>query len=216
MKKSQLEIILSKLKVFSKPQLELEQYPLPGKQASDILWTAFQQGDIENKTIADLGCGTGILGIGALLLGAKKVYFLDKSQAAIKIAKENLYFIEKELNIALNRKALFLIGDINNFNTKVQVTIQNPPFGTKTEYIDRVFLEKAMNVSDKIYSLHKTPTLNFLRKFIGKNHFNLTNRIDFNFPLKQTMHFHRQKIKIIGVSLIRIERLKKPKKELKI
>jgi putative methylase len=216
MKKSQLEIILSKLKVFSKPQLELEQYPLPGKQASDILWTAFQQGDIENKTIADLGCGTGILGIGALLLGAKKVYFLDKSQAAIKIAKENLKFAEEQLNLSLNKKALFLIGDIQNFNTKVQVTIQNPPFGTKTEHIDRVFLEKAMSVSDKIYSLHKTPTLNFLREFIGKNHFNLTNRIDFNFPLKQTMHFHRQKIKIIGVSLIRIERLKKPKKELKI
>jgi putative methylase len=216
MKKSQLEIILSKLKVFSKPQLELEQYPLPGKQASDILWTAFQQGDIENKTIADLGCGTWILGIGALLLGAKKVYFLDKSQAAIKIAKENLKFAEEQLNLSLNKKALFLIGDIQNFNTKVQVTIQNPPFGTKTEHIDRVFLEKAMSVSDKIYSLHKTPTLNFLREFIGKNHFNLTNRIDFNFPLKQTMHFHRQKIKIIGVSLIRIERLKKPKKELKI
>lgn len=216
MKKSQLEIILSKLKVFSKPQPELEQYPLPGKQASDILWTAFQQGDIENKTIADLGCGTGILGIGALLLGAKKVYFLDKSQAAIKIAKENLKFAEEQASLSLNKKALFLIGDIQNFNTKVQVTIQNPPFGTKTEHMDRIFLEKAMSVSDKIYSLHKTPTLNFLRKFIEKNHFNLTNQIDFNFPLKQTMPFHRQKIKIIGVSLIRIERLKKPKKELKI
>jgi putative methylase len=206
MKKSQLEIILSKLKVFSKPSMELEQYVLPGEQASDVLWIAFQQGDIENKTIADLGCGTGILGIGALILGAKKVYFLDKSESAIRTAKENLHFVEKELNIALNRKALFLIGDINNFNTKVQIVLENPPFGTKTEHIDRIFLEKAMEIGNKVYSLHKTPTLEYLKKIIKKNKFELTNQIRFDFPLKQTMEFHKQKIRMIDVSLLRIER----------
>jgi len=205
-KKSQLEIILSKLKVFSKPELKLEQYPLDGKNASDILWAAYSLGDIENKIIADLGCGTGILGIGALLLGASKVYFLDKSEAAIKIAKENLQEAEKELNVSLNRKALFLIGDISNFDTKVQIVLQNPPFGTKEEHIDRLFLEKAMEVSGKIYTLHKTSTLDFIRKFAKSRGFMLTNQIDFGFPLKQTMKFHRQKIKMIDASMLRLER----------
>jgi len=213
MKKSQLEIILSKLKVFQKPQLELEQYPLDGKNASDILWTAFSLKDIEHKTIADLGCGTGILGIGALLLGAKKVYFIDKSEAAIKIARENLHLAEKEMNLDLIRQALFLVGDVANFSTKVDVVMQNPPFGTKTEHLDKVFLEKAMEIAGKIYTLHKTSTISFIKKLADKNEFQLTNQVDFKFPLKQTMHFHRQKIKMIDVSMLRIERLKKPKKE---
>jgi putative methylase len=206
--KKQLEIFLSKLKVFSRPELRLEQYPLPGKQASDILWMAFQNKEIEHKTIADLGCGTGILGIGALLLGAKKVYFLDKSEAAIKIAKENLQEAEKELNVSLNRKSMFLIGDISNFDTKVRIVLQNPPFGTKEEHIDRIFLEKAMQVGDKIYSLHKTPTIDYLKKIIKKAGFNLTAQIRFDFPLKQTMEFHKQKSRTIDVSLLILERKK--------
>ena len=32
--------------------------------------------DIKDKTIADLGCGTGILGLGAAVLEAKKVYLI--------------------------------------------------------------------------------------------------------------------------------------------
>jgi len=204
LKKSKLEILLSKLKVFSKPQLNLEQYPLDGKNASDILWLAYSLGDIENKTIADLGCGTGILGIGALLLGAKKVYFLDQSESAIRIARENLQFIENELNVQLKNKAMFLIGDIRDFNTKVQVVLQNPPFGTKTEHIDKVFLEKAMKLSKAAYTLHKTSTLMFIKQLINKNKLKVTHKIDFKFPLKQTMSFHKQRIKEIDVSLLRI------------
>jgi len=208
-KKSKMEIILSKLKVFSKPSLELEQYPLDGKNASDILWTAFSLGNIEKKTIADLGCGTGILGIGALLLGANKVYFLDKSQSAVQIAKENLQFVEKELDIELKSKALFLVGDINDFKTKVQTVIENPPFGTKTEHADKLFLEKAMEIANVVYSIHKTSTLDFIEKFAKKNNFDLTNKVRFAFPLKQTMSFHKQKITMVDVSLIRIEKSKK-------
>lgn len=208
MNKSKLEILLSKLKVFSKPSMELEQYALDGKNASDILWIAFQLGDIEKKSIADLGCGTGILGIGALLLGANKVYFIDKSEAAIRTAKENLQFVEKELSLSLNRKAMFLVGDINNFSTKVQIILENPPFGTKTEHMDKIFLEKAMEISGKIYSIHKSSTLDFLRRFISKNDFGITHEKRFDFPLKQTMPFHKQKIKRIDVALLRIERRK--------
>ncbi|MDJ0733792.1 MAG: 50S ribosomal protein L11 methyltransferase [Nostocaceae cyanobacterium] len=45
----------------------------------------------ENKhvVIADIGCGSGILSIGALLLGAKKVYAVDTDPLAIKSTAEN-------------------------------------------------------------------------------------------------------------------------------
>ena len=40
--------------------------------------------------IADIGCGSGILSIGALLLGAKKVYAVDVDPLAVKSTAENL------------------------------------------------------------------------------------------------------------------------------
>lgn len=40
--------------------------------------------------IADIGCGSGILSVGALLLGAKKVYAVDNDSLAVKSTVENL------------------------------------------------------------------------------------------------------------------------------
>ncbi len=45
--------------------------------------------DAEKQTIADIGCGSGILSIGALLLGAKTVYAVDTDSLAIKATRSN-------------------------------------------------------------------------------------------------------------------------------
>ena len=101
--KKKLEIQLSKLKQLEEFDLDLEQYTTDSSQASEILLWAFNNGDIENKIIADFGCGNGILGIGALLLNAKKVYFIDNDKKAIKITKEN------------TKTGKFIMDDISNF-----------------------------------------------------------------------------------------------------
>ncbi|MFB2770748.1 50S ribosomal protein L11 methyltransferase [Pelatocladus sp. BLCC-F211] len=44
----------------------------------------------ENTVIADIGCGSGILSIGALLLGAKQVYAVDTDPLAVQSTQENL------------------------------------------------------------------------------------------------------------------------------
>lgn len=44
---------------------------------------------IQDKTIVDLGCGSGVLGLFALQLGAKKVYGLDIDPKALEHTKEN-------------------------------------------------------------------------------------------------------------------------------
>ncbi len=207
MKKSKLAIILSKLKVFENPQAELEQYPLDGKSASDFLWNAYQLNDIENKVIGDFGCGTGILGLGALLLGAKKVYFIDKSAEAIAIAKENLKFIEKELNVNFKNKAVFILRGISEFNRKVDVVIENPPFGSQRKHADRAFLKKAIECSKVIYSLHMPETLDFIAHFLSKNHYKLSHIFKLKIQLKKSMFWHKCDMRKMDVIGIRAERL---------
>ncbi len=94
--KKQLAMILSQLKGFSSPKIKLEQYMTEGEIAAEIAWNAFYRREIEEKTVADLGCGTGILGLSTLLLGAKKVYFVDIDKDALAIAKENLKMLEEK------------------------------------------------------------------------------------------------------------------------
>ena len=204
-KKSQLAILLSKLQVFENPKAELEQYPLDGDLAATILWTAYGQKDIENKIIADLGCGTGILGLGALLLGAKKAYFIDKSEAAIKKAKQNLHFLEESTGEHLQDKATWLIGDISLFKNKVHTVLQNPPFGTKTEHADKVFLEKALELGKSIYSIHKTSTLDYLRHIVDMKKRQIKDELKFEMQLKKTMPWHKHNVHLIDVTCLIIK-----------
>ncbi len=45
----------------------------------------------KDLVIADIGCGSGILSMAALLLGAKQVYAVDIDPIAVKVTKENSY-----------------------------------------------------------------------------------------------------------------------------
>ena len=44
---------------------------------------------LEGKTLIDFGCGSGILGIAALLLGAKKVWAIDNDPQALLASRDN-------------------------------------------------------------------------------------------------------------------------------
>jgi ribosomal protein L11 methyltransferase len=47
------------------------------------------EGTAPNQIIADVGCGSGILSVGALLLGAQQVYAVDIDPLAVKSTVEN-------------------------------------------------------------------------------------------------------------------------------
>ncbi|MBI2133860.1 methyltransferase [Candidatus Woesearchaeota archaeon] len=193
---SQLAVILSKLKGFSSPSATSEQYMTDSETAAEVIWTAYMKGDLKGKSIADLGCGTGILGIGCLLLGAKKAMLVDKDPEALEIAGENLS--------SAGLKAKIICSDISGFNEKTDIVIQNPPFGTKTRHSDREFLEKAFQTAPIIYSFHKTATEGFLKAISEDNKYKITDKLQFMMPLKKTMSFHKKKIERIEVSCFRL------------
>jgi len=197
MNKKKLAVLLSKLKTFEEPALKLEQYCLDSEVAASILWFAYLNNDIKNKTIADLGCGTGILGLGALVLGAKKVYFVDIDKSSLAIAKQNLDFLKKEFKI--KPKAIFLNQHIEDFKRKVDIILQNPPFGVREKHKDKIFLTIAMKSAPVIYSLHKIESENFIKKFTEENNFKVEALLKFNLPLKRTLKFHKKKIYFVKV-----------------
>jgi len=204
MTKKELSIWLSKLEAFNKPEMMLEQHPTDSEIAGEVLWNAFMQGDIEGKALADLGCGTGVLGLGALLLGAKKAFLIDVDAEAVQIAMQNQAFLEKETGQKLN--AAFLIGDIMIFDEKIDVVIMNPPFGTKNKNIDTVFLLKAMDLAKTIYSFHKASTKEYIDRLIRESKFETTHYQEYVFPLKMSMLHHTKNIERIRVGLWRLKK----------
>lgn len=201
--KGALAVVLSKLEGFIEPKVMVEQYITDAEVAAEVLWNMIMSGDI-GKVSVDLGCGTGILGIGLLLVGAEKVYFVDSDDKALNIAKKNLKKMQSEIYIA--GKAVFLLKDIKDFNEKVDLVVENPPFGVKVKHMDKLFLEKAFEIGKVIYSFHKSESKNFVDKLSTENGFNVTNVWDFRFPLKATYSYHTRKIKRINVSCFRIEK----------
>ncbi|MFP6840770.1 MAG: 50S ribosomal protein L11 methyltransferase [Acinetobacter sp.] len=79
--------------------------------------------NLKDKIVIDYGCGSGILGVAALLLGAKKVYATDIDPQAVLATKQNaelngvlehLYVgLPEEFNIEFNhRKADVFVANI--------------------------------------------------------------------------------------------------------
>src|SRR3989344_487147 len=180
--KKELSLILSRIETFEKPKVQYEQYQTPSELAATALWKAYMDGSIKDKSITDLGCGTGIFGIGALILGAKRVVFVDADKDALNVARKNKVYIEKLVGKKLN--ADFFNKDVAAYKGKSDVVIQNPPFGVKKPHIDKLFLDIAMNTAPVIYSFHKIESKEFIEKFVEDNRYKVKEVIRLRFPLK--------------------------------
>ena len=196
MKKKDLEIKLERVRPFKEPSAALEQYPTPATIASDILFAAYANGDVSEKIVNDLGCGTGIFAIGAKLLDAEKVRGYDVSSSALAIAKENAETLKTEIE--------FIETDITGVNDRADTTFMNPPFGCQNEHADRPFLQKAMELSDSIYSIHMANTIGFLEDFAASYGREIVARATYNYNIPHTFSFHsktKQKVDIVVVNV---------------
>jgi len=202
--KSGLAILLSQLESFDEPSQAAEQYITDSEVAAEMLWQAKMQGDIEKKRIADLGCGTGILGLGAALLGAQSVIGVETDEAALSLAENNKFLMQDLADAVLNIQ--FIEKDVKDFSTKVDTVIQNPPFGTSRKHADRDFLEKACSIAEVVWTFHKESTSKFVESFASDAGFKVTHHFPIEFPLKRTMKHHKRKIHRIKVGCWRLEK----------
>ncbi len=195
--KHQLAIVLSKLKTFENPKPLLEQYSTDSNVAADILWNAFMIKDIEGKTIADLGAGTGILGIGCLELGAKTVHFVEKDKDVIDQLNFNLSPYDENFKV-INK-------DVNDFTKKVDVVVMNPPFGVQKRKADKIFVKKAIEIAITSYYIGKVESKKFIESICKDHNKKITHFWEYKLPLKKTMKFHTKSKQIVNVGCWRIK-----------
>ena len=151
-RKIDLELFLSQVAPHPSPNASLEQYTISESAAATMLYlSAYTYNDIVDKTVLDLACGTGRLGLGAAFLGAKDVVGVDVDGAAVKCAFGN------SLKTGLGGAVQWVIGDIGAVVGRFDTVLQNPPFGVQKRAADRKFLEKALEVGSSVYSLHNHP-----------------------------------------------------------
>lgn len=200
-----MEVALSKLKGYEKPKVKLEQYMTDCRVAADLLWTAYMAGDVEDRQIADFGAGTGILGLGALLLGARRVFLVESESSAMELAKKNHEWIKSVW--AIPGEAVFQEMRVEEFNVKVDIVVENPPFGTKSKHADKGFLEQAMKIANKVYSFHKSTSEGFVQALADDKGFAIKGIKQYRYPLKATFGFHKKHIKEIEIGLWILEKV---------
>ncbi len=193
MRKRQLEIMLQQIKGFPRPSAAMEQYMTPPRLAADMLYTAYMRNELSR--VLDLGCGTGILAIGAALLGARSAG-VDIDREALRVARENA----EKLGVYVD----FILGDVERMEfRRVETVVMNPPFGAQiASRGDRAFLRKAVEIADVVYSIHNAGSLSFVQSFVSPCR--VEEVYKSRIPIKRTFEFHRKDVEWIEVELYRI------------
>ena len=201
-RKRDLERALSEIEAHPLPNAYLEQYTTPSNVAAEILYlAAYVYDDVIDKTVVDLGCGTGRLGIGAALLGAREVFGVDVDRAAVRAAQKNSEIM------GVKERTNWIVADIGVVKGSFDTVLQNPPFGVQRRRADRRFISKSLELSSTIYSFHKGGESNreFIKRFIEEHGGKITTIFPLKMEIPRMFKFHTKRKRSIQVDLYRIE-----------
>ena len=200
MKLNRLEMALQRLSGFEKPQAALEQYQTPAPLAARLLHHALMRGDIKEKTVCDLGSGTGVLAIGASLLGAAMVAGVEIDSEAVRVAEANAALLGADVE--------FLTSDVNDpvltdrlgrFDT----VIMNPPFGAQKAHADRPFIDLALSIGMVTYGIFNAGSRRFVRTY-KQSRAEIDEVVGGKLSIRRTFSFHTKDIQEIEVEILRL------------
>ncbi|CAL8465943.1 g5479 [Coccomyxa elongata] len=194
------------INTFRAPKIELEQYPTGPEIASRMLFTIQSVHDeFEGQTVVDLGCGTGMLGIGAALLGSSHVIGVDIDSDALETAQGNLESFE---DVQMELLQCDIMKLERQPRLQADTVITNPPFGTRRKGADLDFLRAAFRISrGAVYSLHKSSTRAHVQRVAERELSAAAAEViaQLRYDLPASYAFHRERSKDIEVDLWRFE-----------
>jgi putative methylase len=196
-----LEIRLARVPAHPAPKPGLEQYSTPAPIAAGLLYRALAAGDIRDRRVLDLGCGTGVLAIGAALLGATVAVGVDVDAEAVAAARAS--------SDALGSHATFHEADVATLSEPFDTVVMNPPFGAQfaARGADVQFLKAALTLAPVCYSLHATKTRDHLLRTIAALDATPQVLTTYAFPLPHQFRFHRKEKVVLDVDLLRSQRM---------
>jgi putative methylase len=203
MKLRQLEMALEQLEGFSAPDPGKEQYRTPATLAARLLFHAWSRGDIDGKRVIDLGCGTGVLSVGAALLGAEEVIGVDIDPGALQVAKRNAEALEVAVRVIPGDLAdPALVGKLPAGDT----VVMNPPFGAQKTHADRPFIDAALRLAPVSYGIFNAGSRSFLTAYIQGRGV-VDEVVSGTIPLKKTFSFHTRDVQEIPVEIMVLRRI---------
>lgn len=203
MRRSELIRALSNVPPFPAPQADWEQVTTPLECAAELLEEAVSRGDLLGRHVLDLGSGTGILAIGAGLLGASRVDGIEVDPSAVRVARAAAR--------PLRRRVRFVVGTVDRVETTADTVVMNPPFGAQRRHADRPFWEAAFRVAGRaIYAFALAESRSFIarRAVAHQIHVELSRPVRWNLPW--TFPHHRKRRVALSVDLWVLRRELKP------
>ncbi|MFB6118409.1 METTL5 family protein [Halosegnis sp.] len=187
---------------FDDPRAPLEQYHTPPDLAAHIVHTADLNGDIEDATIVDLGCGTGMLALGAALRGPERVVGVELDPAPLATAGAN------ERRVAARADVEWVRGDATRAPLCVEdaTVLMNPPFGAQdgNEHADRGFLATAADIAAVSYSVHNAGSREFVESFVADAGGEVTHAFAAEFDLPRQFDHHDDQTRRIDAEVFRV------------
>jgi len=214
---------------FADPTVDLEQYPTPADVAAHVVHLADLRGDVADRTVVDLGAGTGMFALGAALRGARRVVGVELDAGALGVARANERRVGARTDVhwvhadathpPLTRERLVATGRDESGGTDADgarppagdadavTAIMNPPFGARTgnEHADRAFLATVAALADVSYSVHNEGSREFVESFAADNGGTVTDAFAATLTLDRTYAHQTDEAADIDAEVFRIE-----------
>lgn len=199
-----LERRLEAVEGFREPRADLEQYPTPADLTAHLVHLAALRGDLGDRTVVDLGAGTGRLALGAALGGAARVVGVERDPDALAIARGN------ERRLAAPAGVDWVLGDATRppvCPDDGTTVLMNPPFGAQrgNEHADRAFLDAAARLGTVSYSIHNEGSRGFVEAFAGDRGGRVTDAFAATLTVDRQFPFHAAERADLPAEAFRIE-----------
>ncbi|MCI4368195.1 MAG: 50S ribosomal protein L11 methyltransferase [Thermoplasmata archaeon] len=198
MKHSELVRALATVSEFHEPRADLEQLSVSPEAAAQLLELALARDDLMDRSVLDLGSGTGRLAIGSALLGASPVVGIEIDPGPVAVARES----GERLGVTVD----FVEQGVEGCTQRAQTVVMNPPFGAQRAHADRPFWEAAFSLADRaVYAFALEPSRSFIERRAVAHSARVVERRPVRWRLARTLPHHRKPAREVAVDLYAFE-----------